>query len=315
MGAILVMYHYVRDPDERRLTSCSVADFEGQIEHLLRNYEPLEPDALLAAVRDGAPIPDGFVLTFDDGTRDHWDNALPVLERHGLHGIFAPIGLPYLHGRIPFVQKNQFVRGRLGEDGLPDAYLEAAAELAPEADVAGIVARAPIGDYRRGTEKYLRFKYASNRLIPRDVSERIMDRLFADHVSPDEAGFIRELYLSTDEIVELRRRGHAIAGHSISHPSLPQLGEDDQAREIRGAVDWLGELIGERITWFNYPYGDHDERSERVCERLGLEIAYSTRPPADWVSHDDRFRVPRVDTCFLPVTREAEPAVLAGQIV
>jgi len=55
--------------------------------------------------------------------------------------------------------------------------------------------------------------------------------------------------------------------------------------------------------------------SERVCERLGLQIAYSTRPPADWVAHEERFRVPRVDTCFLPVTGEAEPAVLAGQIV
>jgi peptidoglycan/xylan/chitin deacetylase (PgdA/CDA1 family) len=315
MGAILVMYHYVRDADEDGLASCSVADFEGQVEHLLRHYEPLEPDTLLAAARDGAAIPDGFVLTFDDGTRDHWDNALPVLERHGLHGIFAPIGLPYLRGRIPFVQKNQFVRGRLGEDGLPDAFQAAAAELAPDVDVGAIMAAAPTGDYRRGTDKYLRFKYASNRLIPRELSESIMDRLFAEHVTPDEAGFIRELYLSTDEIVELRRRGHTIAGHSVSHPSLPQLEEDEQEREIGESVDWLGRLLGEGIDWFNYPYGDHDERSERVCERMGLEVAYSTRPPAEWISSADRFRVARVDTCFLPVTSDAAPTVLAGEIV
>jgi peptidoglycan/xylan/chitin deacetylase (PgdA/CDA1 family) len=315
MGAILVMFHYVRDPDEDGLASCSVADFEGQVEHLLRHYEPLEPNALLAAARDGTPIPDGFVLTFDDGTRDHWDNALPVLERHGLHGIFAPIGLPYLHGRIPFVQKNQFVRGRLGEEGLSDAYLATADELAGDVDVAGILANAPIGDYRRGTEKYLRFKYASNHLIPREVSERIMDRLFTEHVSSDEAGFIRKLYLSTDEIVELRRRGHTIAAHSISHPSLPQLEEDEQEREIGESVDWLAELLGEPIAWFNYPYGNHDERSERVCGRLGLRIAYSTKPPAEWVSRTDRFRVPRVDTCFLPVTPDADRAELAGEIV
>jgi peptidoglycan/xylan/chitin deacetylase (PgdA/CDA1 family) len=142
-----------------------------------------------------------------------------------------------------------------------------------------------------------------------------MDRLFAEHVSPDEAGFIRELYMSTDEIVELRHRGHTIAGHSISHPSLPQLEEDEQEREVAGAVEWLGELLGEPLAWFNYPYGDHDDRSERICERLGLRIAYSTRPPAAWASHDECFRAPRVDTCFLPVTSEAEPAVLAGEIV
>jgi peptidoglycan/xylan/chitin deacetylase (PgdA/CDA1 family) len=317
MGAILVMYHYVRDPDPRHpgVAAITLDDFEGQVDHLLRHYEPLEPDALLAAAREGTPIPDGFVLTFDDGVRDHYDNAAPVLERHEIHGIFAPIGLPYLHGRIPFVQKNQLVRGRLGEDGVADAYVAAAAEVAPEADVPAVMASAPIGDYRRGTEKYLRFKYASNRLIPREISERIMDRLFAEHVSADEAGFIRELYMSTDEIVELRRRGHSIAGHSISHPSLPQLDEGEQEREIHEAADWLGGLLGEPLAWFNYPYGDHDERSERVCERLALTVAYSTRPPADWVDPGERFRVPRVDTVFLPVTAGAEPAALAGEVV
>jgi peptidoglycan/xylan/chitin deacetylase (PgdA/CDA1 family) len=315
MGAILVMYHYVRDPDPRQpgIAAISTADFAGQVEHLLRHYEPLEPDALVAAVRDGTAIPDGFVLTFDDGVRDHYDNAAPVLDRHGLHGIFAPVGLPYLHKRVPFVQKNQLVRGRLGEDGVADAFVAAAEELAP--DVPGIIASAPIGDYRRGSEKYLRFKYASNRLIPREVSERIMNRLFAEHVSDDEAATAGELYMTEGEIIDLRRRGHSIAGHSILHPSLPQLDEAEQEREIGAAKGWLELLLDEQVAWFNYPYGDHDERSERACERVGLSIAYSTRPPIDWVSLEERFRVPRVDTVFLPVSPDAEPVVLHGEVV
>src|SRR4029078_10193366 len=147
MGAILVMYHYVRDPvaGQPGIAAIGMGDFEGQIEHLLRHYEPLEPDTVLAAVRSGSAVPDGFLLTFDDGVRDHYDNAAPVLERHGIRGIFAPIGLPPLNGGMPFVQKNQFVRGRLGEDGVADAYVAAAEEVAPEADVPGIMASAPIG--------------------------------------------------------------------------------------------------------------------------------------------------------------------------
>jgi peptidoglycan/xylan/chitin deacetylase (PgdA/CDA1 family) len=318
MGAILVMYHYVRDVEETPhpgIAACSTADFAGQVEHLLRHYEPADPAAVLDAVRGGSPIPDGFLLTFDDGVRDHWDNALPVLERHGLRGIFAPIGQPYLHGKVPFVQKNQFVRGRLGEDVLADVYLEAAAEVAPGIDVAALIEGTGPGEYRRGSEKYLRLKYAVNRLIPFDVSVRVMDRLFAEHVTEDEAGFIEELYLTAEEIAELSRAGHAIAGHSISHPSLPRLSEEEQEREIGESLAWLGGVLGRPPAWFNYPYGDHDERSRRVVERLGVEVAYSTRPPIDWVSHDDRFRVPRVDTCHLPVARDAEPVELLGEIV
>ena len=158
--------------------------FRSKIEHLARNGYTTLSGAEYAAVLSGErPAPQqAVVLTFDDGVRDHWDTALPVLERHGLHGIFAPVGLPYLHRKIPFVQKNQLVRGRLGEDEVADAYVEAAEEVAPEVDVPGIMASAPIGDYQRGSERYLRFKYASNRLIPRATSERIMNRLFAEHV-------------------------------------------------------------------------------------------------------------------------------------
>jgi peptidoglycan/xylan/chitin deacetylase (PgdA/CDA1 family) len=319
MGVILVMYHYVRDVERTAhpgVAACSTRDFAGQVAHLLRHYEPVDPADLIAAVRSGSPLPEnGFVLTFDDGVRDHWDNVLPVLDRHGLKGIFAPIGLPYLQGRIPLVQKNQFVRGRLGEDRLPDVYLAAAGEVAPELDVVALIENAGPGDYRRGTEKYLRFKYAVNRLIPFEVSERVLDRLFTEHVCPDEREFIRELYLDVAEIVELARAGHGIAGHSISHPSLPRLAEADQEREIAESLAWLGGLLGSPPSWFNYPYGDHDERSQRVVERLGVEIAYSTRPPIDWVSHEDRYRVPRVDTCHLPVDREAPPVELAGEIV
>ena len=74
-------------------------------------------------------------------------------------------------------------------------------------------------------------------------------------------------------------------------------------------------MLDEPLAWWNYPYGDHDERSERVCERLGIEIAYSTRPPIDWVSLDDRFRVPRVDTVFLPTSPDADPVELHGEVV
>lgn len=310
------MYHYVRDVAASAhpgIAARSIADFEGQVEHLLRHYEPVEPTALLECVDTGAPLPpNGFVLTFDDGIRDHWDHVLPVLLRHGLHGIFGPIGLPYLEGRIAFAQKNQFVRGQIGEDRLPDIFIEAAAEVAPSVDVAGLIEGVDRGQYRRGSEKYLRFKHAVNRHIPLEVSSRVMDRLFAEHICTDERAFIDELYLSVEEIVALSRMGHTIAAHSISHRSLPMLSDDEQEREITHSLGWLEGLLGAPLRWFNYPYGDHNQQSERIVERLGVAIAYSTRPPLPWSAHEDRFRVPRVDTYHLPLDHATPPVELRG---
>jgi peptidoglycan/xylan/chitin deacetylase (PgdA/CDA1 family) len=37
---------------------------------------------------DGGSTRTGFLATFDDGTADHYFTATPLLERHGVHGIF-----------------------------------------------------------------------------------------------------------------------------------------------------------------------------------------------------------------------------------
>ena len=306
MGAILVMYHYVRDPDPRHpgIAAITLDDFEGQVEHLLRHYEPLEPDALLAAVRDGSPIPDGFVLTFDDGVRDHYDNAAPVLERHGIHGIFAPIGLPYLHGRIPFVQKNQFVRGRLGEDGVADAYVAAAEEVAPEADVPGIMSSAPIGDYRRGSEKYLRFKYASNRLIPREVSERIMDRLFA-RARLGGRGRVHPRAVHVDGRDRRAAPPRPLDRRPLDLPPVAAAARRGRA----GARDRRGRRLARRAARTSRSPGSTTRTATTTSARSASASGSASRSPTRRArrptgsAHDERFRVPRVDTCFLPVTR------------
>ena len=111
-----------------------------------------------------------------------------------------------------------------------------------------------------------------------------MDRLFAQYVSEDEAGYIDELYMTTGEIIDLRRRGHTIAGHSISHPSLPQLDEADQEREIGAAKGWLELMLGRAARLVELPLRrprravgarlraarDRDRLLDATADRLGL---------------------------------------------
>ena len=43
--------------------------------------------------------------------------------------------------------------------------------------------------------------------------------------------------------------------------------------EITGSLNLLKELTGRDIRTFSYPYGAHDERSVRVVQSAGLELA------------------------------------------
>ncbi|MGD1018010.1 MAG: polysaccharide deacetylase family protein [Verrucomicrobiia bacterium] len=59
---------------------------ESQLRTLqTRGYHCLSIDELLS---NGAPPPNSCLLTFDDGTQDHYDIVLPLLQEHKFQGVF-----------------------------------------------------------------------------------------------------------------------------------------------------------------------------------------------------------------------------------
>lgn len=94
----VLMYHYIRiNPvaSDRLGYNLSVtpADFAAQMQWLVTNgYHTIFPSELNAALTQGAPLPTKpIVLTFDDGYRDFYDQAWPVLKQYGLKASSAVI--------------------------------------------------------------------------------------------------------------------------------------------------------------------------------------------------------------------------------
>ncbi len=86
------MYHYVRprpgaeDPIGARL-SVEPAEFAAQMQWLAdHGYTPITLSELMAMRQGLLPAPaNPIVLTFDDGYRDFYTNAWPVLKAHHFH--------------------------------------------------------------------------------------------------------------------------------------------------------------------------------------------------------------------------------------
>jgi peptidoglycan/xylan/chitin deacetylase (PgdA/CDA1 family) len=90
----ILMYHYIRDnPDPRdRLgfnLSVTPADFGRQMDWLAANrYHPVDLGDLRAYLLDRAALPERpVVLTFDDGYRDMYTAAYPILRSHGFKAV------------------------------------------------------------------------------------------------------------------------------------------------------------------------------------------------------------------------------------
>lgn len=95
--ALILMYHAIdepRSPAEARYCVTPGA-FRAQMAELVQlRYRPTSLLALVAALREGAPIlPGTVVITFDDGFECFQRNALPVLSQFGIPAtLFAVAG-------------------------------------------------------------------------------------------------------------------------------------------------------------------------------------------------------------------------------
>jgi peptidoglycan/xylan/chitin deacetylase (PgdA/CDA1 family) len=80
-GVVVLTYHRVGggSPDERDV---SVADFAAQVD-ALRGVDVVPLDTALDRLAHDT-VPQGTVITIDDGFRDVYENAWPLLRRHRL---------------------------------------------------------------------------------------------------------------------------------------------------------------------------------------------------------------------------------------
>jgi peptidoglycan/xylan/chitin deacetylase (PgdA/CDA1 family) len=95
------MYHYISeipaDADVyRRDLTVTPAKFDAQMQYLAdQGYLPVTLTDVYDALSIGKPLPDKpIVLTFDDGYRDAYTQALPILQKYGFIGEFFVLATP-----------------------------------------------------------------------------------------------------------------------------------------------------------------------------------------------------------------------------
>ncbi len=91
----ILMYHYVSEPPPgadaiRRDLSVAPAHFEAQLAYLRQaGYQTISMKDLTYALSGHTTLPaKPIVISFDDGYRDNYEYAFPLLRKYGYTGIF-----------------------------------------------------------------------------------------------------------------------------------------------------------------------------------------------------------------------------------
>ena len=98
--------------------------------------------------------------------------------------------------------------------------------------------------------------------------------------------------MSWDDLRDLRERGVDVGSHTVTHPHLRRLSNDELGRELRDSRERIEDELGGRCRFVAYPFGEHDLRVQRAASAAGYEAAFGL---SVGTSTHNRFAVPRLD--------------------
>lgn len=251
----------------------SRAMFERHVDWLARHFRFVTLDEVGEHVANGIPFSEPVAaITFDDGYRDVYEHALPVLRRKGIPA--AMFVVTDLIGR----------RSWQVHDKLYQIVAKAFATWNdPRRELLGVLTDVGIP----GAE-ILRDRAATRN--PTMVMSTLLPRLSHADVSRVihglEAGLGNgtgdlPVTLDWNEIAEMRRQGITFGSHTQTHVSLPMESPGTVTEELEGSKRMLESHLGERIAHFAYPGGQFTRPIVDATARAGYDFAYTACPHGD----------------------------------
>ncbi len=295
---IVVMYHYVRPVDRERwagIFPLEPAEFEQQLDFLSTYGDIVHPDQIDAPRRSSRPR---IVLTFDDGTRDHYTTVLPILRRRGVSGLFGVISGPTHGAPMPNPHMIHWLTSKCDDDaiwnGLASRFGDAAL---------GDVDRAR-RLYGRDTEVRARIKFALNFVLDHNSAQTcLMNQLSS--LGADPIALARDWFVTESQIIEMHRAGMAFAIHAHHHTPYAGPPQQFHRAELHPCEAWLERLLGERVRHYIAAFGGSNTGGDPLGDLAALLAGRGYRhgylTQAGVVrSAAATFFLPRVDAADLP---------------
>lgn len=265
-GALGLNYHRIGRADgtpwDHGLWSATQEGLDGHLAALRRDADIVAPGDLTDLARSRRPGRHVF-LTFDDGYRDNYEQAYPVLRAHGAPaGFFLATGF-LDHPRAAWWDEIAWMVRRATRP-----WMQLEAGNAPKLALAGAEQRQTI------TALLERYK-GLDAQAAEALLERIAEATGSGRCPQEQAA---KLWMNWEMAREMRDGGMQIGGHTVDHPLLSRVSPERQTREIDGCRARIQAELGASMSLFAYPVGSRDSftsTTQALLEERGVALAFS----------------------------------------
>jgi len=239
---VVPFYHTVSDtplPHCKHILSVkSVAQFENDLEYLLRHYTPIGVSELLQHISDEKPIlKPSFFLTFDDGLSQLHDIIAPVVLRKGVPAAFF-VNTAFIDNKALFYRfKISLLIEAEQHKRIPNSRMLQLQKLLQKENK--------------------RYKTLSDLLDLHFHNDALLDELAAI-LDCDFTAFLKQEkpYLSTEQVDSLIKQGFEVGSHSEDHPLYFAISSEEQIRQTIAGVEFINRTFHVPHRLFSFPFTD-----------------------------------------------------------
>lgn len=275
--SILIFHRVLPSPDPLFPSEVDAARFEQMMSLVATAFRVLPLAEAVQRLQQQRLPQRALAITFDDGYADNEEIALPILQRHKLPATFF-VATGFLDG------------GRMWNDTVIECIRHT---TRPAIDLEALgLQRVPTGTVAER-------RAAIARIIPPIKYLGLAGRqavLQNLHRACGEPVLSSTLMMRSAQVQSLHAAGMEIGAHTVNHPILTALSDDEARRELQQGRDALQQLTQAPVVTLAYPNGqpgtDYDPRHVLMARQLGFKQAVSTAVGVASAS-DDVFQLPR----------------------
>jgi len=240
-----------------------------------------------------------FLLTFDDGLKEHLKIA-KYLKQKNILGIFFIPSMQLEKSDFLPVHKIHLIFGKYSANELLAIYKKFKINLNFKKHIFSIIEKQKdfLEKKKLFTEKNKKIylKTILNNLDQKNP--KIVNKIFNYCFNKKTQKIIfKKFYLNSKDIKKLDKLGMKIGAHGHNHRVLSKLNYKLQKRDIHKSINILSNILNKKINYFCYPYGGFKVFNNNTIKILReKKIIYSFNVEAkNWTKTSNRFYVPRYD--------------------
>ena len=227
-------YHYIRTDFRAKYPSIfgfTPSQFKMQLATLSKYGEFISQPDLLQKIEQ--PFQKNYILiTFDDGLKEQYEIAKPILDEMGIPFIFFVNSWNFSEQKVSMVHKIHLLRSVLSSEII---NRRTALNLSPEENLLAIK------HYNYDDANTAKLKYLLNFKLNFNELELIIDPLFHEYF--DESKVFEELYMTRDMLIDLDKN-HNLGSHAHQHIPLGELDQEVISQDLKDSQLFFNSLLG-----------------------------------------------------------------------